>query len=609
MPRAPTRYRIAAVDPRAHLFEVSCIVDEPDRDGQRFRLPAWIPGSYLIREFARHFVDVRAHSDGRPIAIAKEAKDVWRAARCQGPLGVTATVYAYDLSVRAAYLDRTRGFFNGTSVFLCPEGREDHPCEVDIVEAMDTESPWRVATTLPRAGAPPYGFGAYRAASYDELIDHPVEMADFSLASFTAGGAAHDIAISGRHRGDIDRLARDLARVCQWQCDLFAGAADGRAPFDRYLFLVNVVGDGHGGLEHRASTSLVCKRSELPQPGSTAVDNDYRNLLGLASHEYFHSWNVKRIKPAAFVPYDLARENYTRQLWAFEGFTSYYDDLSLVRSGVISANSYLELVGRTLTNVLRTPGRERQSVADSSYDAWIKYYRQDENTPNAIVSYYAKGAVIGLALDLTLRRHGRSLDDVMRALWQRYGQTALGVPEGGVAALASEIAGAGLDDFFASYVDDTEDPPIAQLLRDVGVSLHRRAAEGASDRGGSPGKDGKRPRCWIGAKFAPGAEAKLEHVFTGGPAHEAGLAANDVIVAVDGIKASAESIERIATTRAAGDALAMHAFRRDELLTTRLTLAPAPHDTAWLTLDAECSGAALAARASWLGVSASDATA
>ncbi len=610
MSRVPIRYRIAAIDPRAHLFEVTCTVEDPDGDGQRLRLPTWIPGSYLIREFARHFAEVRAQSNGRSIAIAKEAKDVWRATPCAGPLSVTAIVYAYDLSVRAAYLDRTRGFFNGAAVFLCPEGRENDRCEVEIVAPGDTESPWRVATALPRAGAAPYGFGAYRAASYDELIDHPVEMADFSLATFTAGGAPHDIAVSGRHRGDLARIARDLARICQSQCDLFAGAPVGRAPFDRYVFLVNVVGEGHGGLEHRSSTSLLCKRDELPQPGATAVSNDYRNLLGLASHEYFHSWNVKRIKPASFVPYDLSREAYTRQLWAFEGFTSYYDDLMLVRSGVIDAKSYLELVGRTVTNVLRTPGREMQSVADSSFDAWIKYYRQDENTPNAVVSYYAKGALIGLALDLTLRRHGRSLDDLMRLLWHRYGRPGIGVAEGAIATLASEIAGAELYDFFARYVDGTEDPPIAQLLRDVGVSLHRRAAEGANDRGGAPGKtDDQRPRCWIGAKLAPGAEAKLAHVFSGGPAHEAGLAANDVVIAVDGLKASAETIERMIATRAAGDAFAVHAFRRDELITARLTLAPAPHDTAWLALDADCGDDTQAARASWLGVSASSATA
>jgi len=602
MLRSTTRYRIAALDPRAHLFEVSCTVDDPDRDGQRFRLPTWIPGSYLIREFARHFIDVRAQSAGEPVSIVKETKDVWRTSPCTGPITVTARIYAYDLSVRAAYLDRTRGFFNGTAMFLCPEGRAENPCEVEILAPADTETQWRIATALPRAGAPPYGFGLYRAASYEELIDHPVEMADFSLVTFTAGSVPHDIAVSGRHRGDVERLARDLARVCQWQCDLFAGAPDARAPFDRYVFLVNVVGDGYGGLEHRSSTSLICKRDELPQPGITAVSEDYRTLLGLASHEYFHSWNVKRIKPAAFVPYDLSRESYTTQLWAFEGFTSYYDDLALVRSGVIDVKSYLELVGRTITTVLRNPGRERQSVAESSHDAWIKYYRQDENTPNAVVSYYAKGALIGLALDLTLRRCGRSLDDIMRALWQRYGQTAVGVPEEAIAALACEIAGVDLREFFARYVDGTDDPPLAELLRDVGVSLHRRAAEGAKDRGGSPGHDDAQPRCWLGAKLVPGADAKLAHVYIGGPAHEAGLAPNDVVIALDGLKVSSDAIDKMLTTRRAGDAIAVHAFRRDELFTTRLALAPAPRDTAWLELDAEAGTITRAARTSWLGV-------
>ena len=321
-------------------------------------------------------------------------------------------------------------------------------------------------------------FGGYRAATYDELIDHPVEMAPFALVSFDAGGARHDVAVTGRIRADLDRVARDLARICQWQIDLFAGAPGGRAPFDRYLFQVAAVGDGYGGLEHRASTSLLCRRDELPATGDTGVSEGYRNFLGLASHEYFHSWNVKRIKPAAFSPYDLAREGYTRQLWAFEGITSYYDDLALVRSGVIEPPSYLELLGRAITTVLRTPGRRRQSVAESSFDAWIKFYRPDENTPNAVVSYYAKGSLVALALDLVLRRTGSSLDAVMRALWQRYGQAGVGVPEGAILAIASELAGRELADFFGRYVDGTEDPPLAELLAGFGVTFNLRASIG-----------------------------------------------------------------------------------------------------------------------------------
>jgi len=592
---APTRYRIAPLDAHAHLYEVAVTVDAPDRAGQRFSLPTWIPGSYLIREFARHFVAVRADAGGTPVALAKTAKNEWQAAPCAGPLTLTAHVYAFDLSVRAAYLDATRGYFNGPCVFLCPAGRERAPCVVDIAQPQDAAfAGWRVATTLPRAGAPPYGFGLYAAADYDELIDHPVTTGRFELAHFEAGGVPHDIAISGRHAADLPRLAADLARVCQWQIDLFGGA-----PFPRYLFEVVAVGDGYGGLEHRSSTSLVCRRDELPHAGAEGITDEYLNFLGLASHEYFHAWNVKRIKPAAFTPYDLARENYTRQLWAFEGITSYYDDLALARSGLIPPARYLELLGRTVTTVLRTPGRHAQSVAESSFDAWIKYYRQDENSGNAIVSYYAKGALVGCALDLTLRRDGRaSLDDLMRALWERYGRRDVGVPEDGIAALASELAGRDLTDFFARYVDGTEDPPLPELLASFGVAFHVRAAADAKDRGGKPGS-GTPPRCTLGLRA--GADRKLAFVQRDGPAARAGLSAGDTLVAVGGLKATPERIAAVLAQRAPGDVVEVHAFRRDEFMTFAVTPAPAPDDTCWLTLAADAAPEALARRRGWLG--------
>jgi predicted metalloprotease with PDZ domain len=602
---APVRYRIVPLDVHAHLFEVRCTVADPDPDGQRFRLPVWIPGSYLIREFARHFVAVRAEGAGGALAVVKEAKDTWRVAAAAGPVTVVAEVYAFDLSVRAAYLDAMRGYFNGACVFLCPDGRADRRCEVEIAApADDACRGWRVATTLPHDEISPAGFGRYHAADYDELIDHPVELADFSGVSFTAGGATHDVAISGRHRADLDRLARDLARVCQWQCDLFGGAAGSPAPFDRYLFQVAAVGEGYGGLEHRSSTSLLCRRDELPQPGVATVTDDYRRFLGLASHEYFHSWNVKRIKPAAFTPYDLGRENYTRQLWAFEGITSYYDDLALVKSGVIGTSSYLELLGRAITTLLRNPGRHRQSVAESSFDAWIKYYRRDENTPNAVVSYYLKGSLVALALDLVLRTHGASLDAVMRALWERHGRTGTGVPEDGIARLATEVAGRDLSDFFARHVDGTEDPPLAALLAEFGVTLTLRAAQDARDAGGRPGKAGREGAVTLGCDAGAGGEVKLQHVFAGGPAAQAGLSAGDVLVAIDGLRATGAMLDAIRRERRPGDTLEIHAFRRDELIATTLTLAAAPLDTCWLALADAAGAEAVARRASWIGESA-----
>ena len=598
-PFTPTQYHIVPLDPHAHLYQVSVTVVDPDPAGQRFRLPSWIPGSYLIREFARHFVHVRAEAESGEITVTKEAKDVWRVAPCFGPLTVIAQVYAYDLSVRTAYLDGTRGYFNGTAVFLCPEGRENAPCTVDIAPPDAAFGDWRVATTLPAVVAAPYGFGRYRATNYDELIDHPVETGTFATATFMAGGAQHDIAVTGHVDADLPRLAQDLTRVCKWQIDLFGGAPDSVAPVDRYLFQVMAVGEGYGGLEHRASTSLLCRRDELPRPGVAEITDEYLTFLGLASHEYFHTWNVKRIKPEAFTPYDLTRESYTRQLWAFEGITSYYDDLTLVRCGLIPPARYLELVGRGITTVLRSPGRLTQSVAESSFDAWIKYYRQDENTPNAVVSYYAKGSLVALALDLTLRFQGRaSLDDLMRALWMRHGHPGIGVPEDAIEKLASELAGVDLADFFTRYVFGTEDLPLTRLLDEFGVALHLRTATSPKDRGGKPAS-GDAPRNSFGARIGP--NLNLTHVFRGGPAGRAGLSAGDTLVAVDGVKVTHELLAALLDRPRSGKPLAVHAFRRDELRTFAVELGVAPVDTAWLSLIADPPAGAKLRRDEWLG--------
>ncbi len=315
-----------------------------------------------------------------------------------------------------------------------------------------------------------HGFGTYRAADYDELIDHPVEMGELHARHLHGRAASRTMSPSpARHNADLERLCRDLKTLCESQIRLFGEPA----PMDRYVFLVTALGEGYGGLEHRASTALLCSRDDLPQPGVEEVTESYRTFLGLCSHEYFHTWNVKRIKPAAFVPYDLERENYTTLLWAFEGITSYYDDLAAgaLRPDLRSATTWRSL-GRSITNLLRSPGRMKQTVAEASCDAWIKYYRQDENSPNALVSYYLKGSLIALCLDLLIRsrtRGRKSLDDLMRALWQRYGQTGVGVPEDGIEKLAEEIAGARLRDFLRQS-----------------AALHRRAAAEAVACDGRP---------------------------------------------------------------------------------------------------------------------------
>jgi predicted metalloprotease with PDZ domain len=565
-------YTIVPKDLAGHLFDVTVTVAEPSPAGQVFALPAWIPGSYMIREFARNIVRIHAESGGEPVRLAKLDKHSWQADPVAGPLTVHYEVYAWDLSVRAAHLDQTHGFFNGTSVFLRVAGQETRPHVADIQRPADPVARnWRVATSLPEAGAKRYGFGTYAAADYDELIDHPVEMGDFALGGFTAHGVRHDIVITGRVPNlDMARLEKDLKAICETQIAFFEPKTK-KAPMDRYVFLTMVVGDGYGGLEHRASTALLCARNDLPTTAAprTAEPNEgYIKFLGLCSHEYFHTWNVKRIKPDVFAPYDLQVENYTALLWLFEGFTSYYDDLMLVRSGIISEATYFKLLGKTVGSVLRGTGRTKQSIAESSFDAWSKYYRQDENAPNAIISYYTKGSLVGLALDLTIRAKtggARSLDDVMLALWDRYGRDfysggARGVTEQEVESLFDEVSGVRLKSIFDRYIRGTEDIPLAKLYAPFSVKVtdERKNAKPSLDAG--IGRD------------AGG--AKLTQVHEGGAAHQAGLSAGDIVIAVDGLRVNGNpsNLDQLFARYRVGDTVAVHAFRRDELMIFDVTL-------------------------------------
>jgi predicted metalloprotease with PDZ domain len=563
---AAIAYAIGAKDLGGHLFAITLRIDAPAATGQILALPAWIPGSYMIREFARNIVQIRAESGGKAVALTKLDKHSWQAAACQGALTIVYDVYAWDLSVRTAHLDQTHGFFNGTSVFLRVLGQEGAPHQVDIECPADPACKlWRVATALPELGAGRYGFGTYLASGYDELIDHPVEMGQFELATFKAHGVPHDIVISGRVPNlDLARLSADLKAICETQIAFFEPKTR-RAPMERYVFLTLAVGEGYGGLEHRASTALICARADLPStaaPKSREINDGYLKFLGLCSHEYFHTWNVKRIKPAAFAPYDLQAESYTSLLWLFEGFTSYYDDLMLLRSGVIGEPAYLKLLGKTIDSVLRGSGRHKQSVADSSFDAWGKYYRQDENAPNAIVSYYTKGSLIALGFDLSIRaRSGgkKSLDDVMLALWQRFGQAfypagGRGVTEAEVEALFDEVSGLKLKPWFERYVRGTDDLPLAKLLAPFGIKLSD------APKAAKPSLDVSLAR--------DGAECKLAQVLEGGAAHLAGLSAGDVLVAIDGLRVAGHpaNLETLLARYKVGAEVAIHAFRRDELM-------------------------------------------
>jgi predicted metalloprotease with PDZ domain len=599
---APHHYKISPKDPWAHLFEISVTVAEPDLAGQVFTIPAWIPGSYMIRDMARNVVSIRAEADGEEVRLTKLDKTSWQADPGERPLTLVAEVHALDLNVRGAYLDTTHGFFDGACVFPAVVGQEDRECRLDIVPPPgNIAGDWRVATSMRRLTAEQYEFGSYVASNYEELIDHPCEMGSFHIGEFDVAGIPHAIAVYGEMHFDMARLCHDLSRICASQVEFLGRPKN----LDRYLFLLTVKENGYGGLEHGWSTSLMCSRKDLPRRGETRVGDDYRKLLGLCSHEYFHLWNIKRMKPEQFTPYALGSESYTGLLWVFEGITSYYDDLFLVRAGLITEKSYLELLARTITRVERTRGRFRQTVEESSFDAWTRFYKQDASSSNSIISYYSKGSLIALALDLTIRNDTNgafSLDDVMKACWSKYGETGKGMPERGLESIARAITGLELVDFFDRFVRGTGDLPLQGLLRTIGIEMRLRQAADSKDMGGKPADKEDGPPPWLGAALAKqGAVSSFALVHAGSPAEQAGIAPGDEAVAIDGLRLTADNLDSRLRDHHEGDSVTITVFRDHNLMRHRVTLAPAPEDTCYLVLDSDVGSAVAKARERWLG--------
>ena len=506
--QAPVHYRIEAADPHARLFTVTLTVAHP-QEQQELSLPVWIPGSYLVREFSKNLQRLSAQQ-GRRVPLLQLDKHRWRATcRTDRPLVLTYEVCAYDSSVRTAWLDASRGFFNGTSVCLRVHGQEDAPHALEVASTAATAH-WSVATGLTPQSIDKRGFGVYAASHYDELVDCPVEMGTFWSGQFTACGVAHRFVVAGAAPSfDGKRLLADTQKICETAIRFWHGK--GKPPIKNYLFMLNAVHDGYGGLEHRNSTALICGRRDLPRTGEARASDGYTTLLGLISHEYFHTWNVKRLRPAEFFRYDYSQENYTQLLWFFEGFTSYYDDLLLRRAGLIDDATYLKLLGKATNQVLQTPGRSVQTVAQASFDAWVKYYRQDENTPNATVSYYTKGSLVALCLDLTLRREGKTtLDDVMRALWKRCSGGPM--TEADLRAELATLSGRSLDNELDQWVHSTAELPLAELLAAHGVALKPEPPQLAQR---------------LGLRVTENHSVQLKTVLRGGPAEKAGMAAGD----------------------------------------------------------------------------------
>ena len=514
-PATPLHYRIEPADLHAHLFHVTLTIAQPAAQ-QRVALPVWIPGSYLVREFAKNLQNLRATQGRRSVLVHQLDKATWQVDATPGkPLVLTYAVYALDNSVRTAWLDASRGFFNGTSLCLQVAGQETLPHALELMSTRATAT-WHVATGLPAVATNTRGFGSYMADDYDALVDHPFELGHFWSGEFKACGVPHRFVVAGAAPSfDGARLLADTQKICEAEIRFWHPR--GKPPHTNYVFMLNAVDDGYGGLEHRNSTALICTRRDLPRVGDKRSSEGYTTLLGLISHEYFHTWNVKRLKPAAFAQFDYSRENYTHQLWFFEGFTSYYDDLLLRRAGLLDDAAYLRLLNKTINQVDQTPGRLVQSVAESSFDAWVKYYRQDENTPNATVSYYTKGALVALCLDLTLRAEGTTdLDEVMRSLFKR----CKGGPmsEADLLDVLQLLAGRSLAPELAQWVHSTDTLPLQPLLERHGVAIHADPSHMAQR---------------LGLRVAEAGNIVVKTVLRGGAAEKAGFCAGDEWLGVE----------------------------------------------------------------------------
>ena len=553
-------YQIEFDDYRQHLIHVTLrFLADPT---QVLSLPTWIPGSYLIREFSKHLESVKAYDeDGRLLQISKFEKNKWRLFNTDHELiTVEYDVYAYDLSVRGAYVDQSRLYVNPACVCLGLDGQEDKAIEVEIFLPPELKH-FQLATGLPHKS---FVSGRYtlKAKDYAELIDAPFELAEQSRFSFEAAGIAHEFVISGKHAMNAARMQQDLEKICGTEIAMF-----GSAPFKNYTFMTMATGNSYGGLEHPNSTSLITPRDDLPQADEPLEPSkEYQRFLGLCSHEYFHSWLVKFIRPENFANYNLNKEGYTSLLWIFEGFTSYYDDLILLRSGVINQESYVTLLKAQIERYLQNPGRTVQTVAESSFDAWVKFYRPDENTNNAGTSYYNKGCLVALCLDLGLRLRGSSLDALMRKLYEN-AQQGIQVSERTIFDLCRELTGQDWAEQINHLINTTDELPLDQLLPEFGFSFELKNEQALP----------------FGLKVVDKPEGVLiQSARRDGAAAKVGLSANDVILAIDGLKASEKLLAKYA--KQAGT-YSVYAFRRDELMQFELQAAETSLTTVELKVE------------------------
>jgi predicted metalloprotease with PDZ domain len=586
-------YRVAIPEPSTHELHVEMDVPAlPAQITAQLVFPAWAPGSYLVRDFVRHVYGLTiTDTRGQPLPQRRLDKQRWEVTTGGRAFRVRYRVFAFEASVRTSFVDDSHAYWNGTSVFFYVDGETARPCRVTVVPPPD--SGWRVDTALPRVGARGHQFAA---ADFDELVDSPFEAGTHSLTRFRAGAAIFELALYGRTNADRRRLVDILRRVVIATADIFGGY-----PFKRYLFIVHALPVRTGGLEHKASVTMDIAGLAFEEEAG------YHSFADLAAHEFFHVWNVKRIRDHVLGPFDYTRENYTRLLWFHEGFTDYLANLIILRAGVLREALFWKWIAEDYPRFANRPGRNVTPLDELSFEAWIKLYKPAENHINATVSYYEKGLWAGMVLDLLLRgRTGgrRGLPDLFRRLWDQFGTHDRPIGEAEVRAAAASVAGASMDDFFDRYIHGLDELPLLPLLRRAGLLVRQRAAWEPEDAEAARRDRVKeqRQRAWSGISLHPERTA-IRNVIPGSPADRAGLTFNDEIVAVSGNRVNATTFARRLADHRPGDQCRIAFFRREILQEATLILTENPERTLTIKPDPDAPKTALAIRHGWLGIS------
>ncbi len=557
-------------EPGHHVYHMTLQIGDLPPGRHTLTLPVWTPGAYEVQDFARHVFNLAMQSDaGKVLELYHVKKNQWSFdTYVQGSTTLTYDVYAFELGVDTSHLDQSHAYFNGAQLFFLVDDYKDLPIDVTIQTPID----WHVSTGLDRVDNAP---NQYRARNYDILIDSPAEIGTHQIVTFEVEQKRHELAVWGHGNEDLNTLAADVKKIVAVQAHLFGGL-----PYDHYTFILHLSDQGTGGLEHLNSTTCGTQRFAYKSR------KKYRRVLQLFSHEFFHLWNVKRIHPEMLGPFDYNHEVYTHLLWAMEGFTDYFATQALRLSGLFSPEEYLDNLADHIKAYEKKPGRLVQSLAESSFDSWIKLYKPDADSPNRTISYYLKGDLVGMCLDLEIRRRTKTqfgLDEVLRRLYDRYGSQGVGFPESVYQETVEEVAESSFEDFFKNYIEGTAPVPFEQFLGYAGLVLQRQYANPDRDEDHDESvKKQTNPVAWLGidSEIVHGHALHVKHVYTPGPAADR-LNPGDQILAINGFQVTTQDSlkERITQDYSVGDTVDITLFRRGELETASIVLAPQPADT------------------------------